>query len=60
MFLITIIRKEKFRFNYGRKWHMQRMKESKIKLPVTKAGKPDWIYMENYIKQLPFSDEIDS
>jgi hypothetical protein len=52
MFLIAIIRQEKFRFNYGRKWHLQRMKESKIKLPVISKSKPDWEYMENYIKQL--------
>lgn len=60
LFLVTIIRKEKFRFNYGRKWHMQRMKESQIKLPVTKSGEPDWQYMENYIKSLPYSGDISS
>ncbi|MDF4786593.1 N-6 DNA methylase [Vibrio parahaemolyticus] len=60
IFLVTIIRKEKFRFNYGRKWHMQRMKESKIKLPVDKSGNPDWEYMETYIDALPYSSEINS
>ncbi|WP_298481065.1 N-6 DNA methylase [uncultured Maribacter sp.] len=52
MFIITIIRQEKFRFNYGRKWHLQRMKDSKIKLPAISKTKPDWEFMENYIKQL--------
>jgi type I restriction enzyme M protein len=52
MFLIAIIRQEKFRFNYGRKWHLQRMKESKIKLPASSKSKPNWEYMENFIKQL--------
>lgn len=60
IFLVTIIRKEKFRFNYGRKWHMQRMKESKIKLPIANSGEPDWLYMENYIKSLPYSDVVSS
>jgi type I restriction enzyme M protein len=60
MFLVTIIRKEKFRFNYGRKWHMQRMKDSKIKLPITNFGEPDWQYMESYIKSLPYSDVVRS
>lgn len=55
MFLITLIRKEKYRFNYGRKWHTDRMLESKIKLPVTSLGEPDWAFMESYIKGLPFS-----
>lgn len=55
MFLITLIRKEKYRFNYGRKWKLERMKESIIKLPVDAQGKPNWQYMEDYIKSLPYS-----
>ncbi len=58
MFLIALIRKEKFRFNYGRKWHLGRMRESTIKLPVTPEGNPDWVFMENYIKSLPYSKSL--
>ena len=58
MFICTIIRMEKYRFNYGRKWHMERMRTSTIKLPITNNGEPDWKYMENYIKSLPFSSQI--
>lgn len=58
MFLITVIRKEKFRFSYGRKWHMQRMKESVVKLPSDVSGNPDWSYMESYIKGLQYGDKI--
>lgn len=58
MFLIVLIRKEKFRFNYGRKWHLGRMIESTIKLPVTSEGNPDWDFMENYIKSLPYSKSL--
>jgi Type I restriction modification DNA specificity domain len=58
MFLIVLIRKEKFRFNYGRKWHLGRMRESTIKLPVTPEGNPDWGFMENYIKSLPYSKSL--
>lgn len=50
MFLVTVMRQEKFRFNYGRKRHMQRMKESIIELPANKNGDPDWQFMENYIQ----------
>ncbi len=57
-FLCTLIRKERFRFNYGRKWHLERMNETTIKLPVNKKGVPDWKYMENYIKALPFSKSV--
>lgn len=58
MFLITLIRKEKYRFNYGRKWHLGRMNESLIKLPVTDNGQPDFEFMENYIKTLPYSSDL--
>jgi hypothetical protein len=58
LFICTIIRMEKYRFNYGRKWHLERMRESVIKLPVTKTGDPDWEFMENYIKSLPYSSQI--
>ena len=60
LFICTIIRMEKYRFNYGRKWHLERMRESVIKLPVTKSGEPDWAYMESYIKSLPYSSQIGS
>ena len=37
LFLKTLIYKEKYRYSYGRKSGIERMKESKIKLPVTPA-----------------------
>jgi WD40 repeat protein len=55
MFLCTLIEKEQFRWDYGRKWRPKRMPSSLIKLPVTTDGSPDWEYMENYIKGLPYS-----
>ena len=55
LFITTIIRLEKFRFNYGRKWGLLRMKESLIKLP-TRSGKPDFEFMENYIQHLNISE----
>jgi hypothetical protein len=58
MFIITIIRSEKYRFNYGRKWHKDRMNMSIIKLPVTKNNDPDWNFMEKYVKSLPYSNSL--
>ncbi len=55
LFLISLIRKEKYRYSYGRKWGIGRMNETLIKLPSTSNGTPDWEFMENYIKSLPFS-----
>ena len=34
------------------------MRESLIKLPIDKIGNPDFEFMENYIKSLPFSISI--
>ena len=58
MFLCTLIRQERFRFNYGRKWHLKRMNETIIRLPVESNGDPDWKFMEGYIKSLPYSKSI--
>lgn len=58
LFLCTIIEKERFRWAYGRKWRPVRMPSSKIKLPVTSGGTPDWQFMEDYIKSLPYSKNI--
>ncbi len=58
LFLVTLIRKEKYRYSYGRKSGIERMKESKIKLPVDSKGNPDWKFMENYIKSLPYSASL--
>lgn len=58
MFLCALIRREKFRFSYGRKWHLGRMNESLIRLPCDTAGVPDWAFMETYIKSLPYSTSI--
>lgn len=58
LFICTVIRLEKYRFNYGRKWHLDRMREALIKLPVTRAKKLDLVYMENFIKTLSYSSQI--
>jgi len=55
MFLIPIIRKEKYRFSYGRKWRVKRMRKSSIRLPVNIKEEPDWKFMEDYIKNLTFN-----
>jgi hypothetical protein len=58
IFLITLIEKEKYRYAYGRKFGTWRMKETKIKLPITPAWSPDWQWMEEYIKRLPYSASL--
>lgn len=61
LFICTILKKEKYRFSYGRKWTLEQMKNSFIKLPSLKMqGKdtPDWNLMESYTKNLPYGDLI--
>ena len=52
LFLSTVIRNEKFRFSYGRKWKIERMIETEIWLPSDNDGNPDWQYMGDYIKEI--------
>lgn len=58
LFIASLIKVEKYRFNYGRKWHLERMKISEIKLPVNNDKKPDFKFMENFIKTLNYSKQI--
>ena len=58
MFIIPILKLEKFRYGYGRKWGLGRMEQSVIKLPTTPEGEPDYQFMEDYIKTLPYSKYI--
>jgi hypothetical protein len=58
MFISTVIRLERYRFNYGRKWNLVRMKAAIILLPAKTDGTPDWRYMEQYILSLPFSNQL--
>lgn len=58
MFLITVIRMEKYRFSFGRKWHLPRMIDAEVRLPPTATGQPDWATMETYVLSLPYSSRL--
>lgn len=51
MFLIACIEKQRVCFAYARKWRPKRMVNSRIMLPATTEGTPDWQFMEAYMKQ---------
>ena len=53
-----MIMKDRYRWGYGRKWRLERMVKSEIFLPSTANGDPDWEWMENYIRELPYADKI--
>jgi restriction endonuclease S subunit len=54
LFLAIILNMERYKYTYGRKVSI----ETYISLPADKNGEPDWQFMENYIKALPYSDKI--
>lgn len=58
LFLCAILKREKYRFNYGRKWHTERMVESYIKLPSHDGILPDWDYIERFVNSLEYSSQI--
>lgn len=55
LFICTVLRQERFRYGYGRKWRSDLMRQTVIKLPVTEDGSPDWALMASYIRSLPYS-----
>lgn len=57
LFLVGVLRADSYKWNYGRQIRLGDCRELSIKLPSL-GGKPDWGYMESYIKTLRNSDLI--
>ncbi len=58
LYLCVIIDMEKFRYGYGRVVSKDRLAETELYLPIDNNSLPDWDYMENYIKSLPYSSNL--
>ncbi|MDR0485173.1 MAG: N-6 DNA methylase, partial [Elusimicrobiota bacterium] len=58
LFMAAVAGSDKYRYAYGRQYRQKNFRQHKIKLPVDKYGTPDWLFMENYIKSLPYSEKI--
>lgn len=58
MFLVSILNKEFYKYSYGRARILSKIREETIKLPVTPDRTPDWQFMEDYIKALPYGDRL--
>lgn len=58
LFIATIINSDRYKYQYGRQYRQKNFYRHLIKLPATSSGDPDWQFMENYIKLLPFADKI--
>ena len=61
MYIVTVLDLERPKFSFGRK-RKPVLESTKIQLPAIKNEKdtfePDWQYMEDYIKSLPYADLI--
>lgn len=58
LYICTLLNYEKFRFSYGRAVYKEVAKKMQIKLPVCSENNltPNWQFMEDYIKSLPYGD----
>lgn len=57
MYIKTVWRKNAYKYSYGRPAIKENIENTYLKLP-SKNGEPDWEYMEEYIKYLPYGDRI--
>ena len=57
MFIKTIWRKNAYKYDYNRPAIKENIVKTSLILP-SKNGKPDWEYMEKFIKKLPYGDLI--
>ena len=57
LFICTVIKANKYRYNYGRQAN-KTLPYLSLKLPVRSNGLLDFEYMENYIKSLSYGDRI--
>ncbi len=57
LFIVSILDLQRAKYSFGRKYK-RNLPKTKIMLPIDDKGQPDWNYMENYIKSLPYSDRI--
>ncbi len=59
IFITTVINfSENYKWAYGRQCRVGDSMNISVKLPQTVDGTPDWQFMEDYIKSLPYGDRI--
>lgn len=59
LFLTTILTFDSVgRYNYGRKMTRETIQSREVLLPIAPDGEPDWQFMEDYMRSLPYGDRI--
>lgn len=54
IFISQQITRQKGKYGYGYKMGTARLKRQKIMLPINDQNEPDYVFMENYMKQLEY------
>ena len=58
LFMQTVLNQMQYKYSYGRGLITEKYMNEIIKLPADSNGEPDWFFMENYIKSLPYGDRL--
>ena len=58
LFIKSVWCKNSYKYDYGRPAIIKNIKNTLVPLPALHNGTPDWQFMENYIKNLPYADNI--
>lgn len=59
LFIVSILNMDmRCKYSYGRTISKDKLRNTCIKLPQTPDGEPDWKWMEDYMRSLPYSDLI--
>lgn len=52
LFVKTVLEKDRYRYNYGRAFKIDLIKETRLKLPKASSGLPDWQAMSDFMAKL--------
>ncbi len=52
LYLVSVLDKNKALYSHSNSWSGEKLLNTKMPLPVTPSGAPDWDYMQEYISEL--------
>lgn len=58
LFVACLLKRERYRYSYGRAYKLNLIRGTRIKMPVASDGNPDWKFIEGYMKSLPYGDKL--
>ncbi|MCY4522415.1 MAG: N-6 DNA methylase [Caldilineaceae bacterium] len=58
LFFVAVVNREQYRYNYGRKCSQTRLRRSRIWLPMTPDGEPDYDFIRQYMRERRYSSNL--